>query len=339
MVVDAGRWCCKLGSMLRSKATAAGAVTFALGLAGTARAATSPGNSLRAAAGSSPRPVECLAESSTVQHDTIWDRARNPKLAHYCILLARGYAKLSSDPGQSASLASQAQKTLPARAAPLVLGARASLALGDAKTAFTEFEEAKKLEEGLRLSPSALHDYALAAADSDHPKVALSAYRRLVPMAGLLTGPGHKERVYVEAALLVMVLDPTRVQEAAAYLLEARRGNPIPSLKPFILAGLALALDRQGRQEEARGVVSEVRGLSALTRRALAAQDGESQIRGPGGLRIFGHELFAMIAMAAALQDRELSREHWQAYIDRVGGDAPWAAHARAHLGRTGGRR
>jgi tetratricopeptide (TPR) repeat protein len=324
--------------MVRSVAAVAICAAFGLTLASPSGA--SPGAySLEAAAGSSPRPLECLEPSNAQRHDTLWDRAKNPRLSRYCILLARGYAKLSSEPGASATLAAQAQKLLGGLTAPLVLKARAALALGDPKGAFAAFEEARTLDETLRLPPAALHDYALAAADSQHGQQALSAYRRLVPMAGLLTNPGHKERVYIEAALLVMVLEPGSVQEAAAYLLEARRGNPVPSLKPFILGGLALALDRQGRREEARGVAGEVRGAGALTRRLLLAQEGAARVTGPGGLRIFGHELVAMVAIVAAPEDRELSRQHWQQYIQNVGPDGAWVEHARAHLARTGGRR
>jgi tetratricopeptide (TPR) repeat protein len=269
---------------------------------------------------------------------TVWDRARNPKLSKYCTLLARGYAKLGSAAEQALKLAGEARKTLPGRPAPWVLEARALLAQGDPKKAFVAFEKARKLDEAFRLPPAALHDYGLCAAKTGNREAALSAYRRLVPMAGLLTGPGHRERIYVEAALLVMVLDPGSVQEAAAYLLEARRGNVLPSMKPFILGALALALDRQGRSEEARGVASEVRGIGALSQLAEAL-DSAPQASGPSGLQLFGHELLAMIALVAQAEDREVAREYWQQYVDSVGDGAPWAGHAKSHLTRASGRR
>jgi hypothetical protein len=223
-----------------------------------------------------------------------------------------------------------------------VLKARALFGMNRMTEAFGAFESVQKREPGYRLPPRALHDYARAAAASQHPELALGAYRRLVPMAGLLTTLGQAQRVYVEAAVLLMLLKPKAIHEAIAYLVEARRSNVLPSLAPVILGALALGLDRQGRSEEARGVAREAHGAGALVRRVsrqeeAGQQPAENSVRTE--VRIAGHEMLAMVAALAAFDDPDLAGESWREYLERSGADGPWVGHARASLSRRAGRR
>lgn len=325
---------------------------------------------LQAASGSSPRPSECRTGGPDRAY-TFWDRARDPRLSKYCNLLAKGYARLESDAAQALEAARRAGSLEPARSAPRLLEARALVAQGRMAEAFRTFQEvltqAKAPELGSTarsgdLAPAGLYDYAVAAVGSGQVEQGLAAYRRVVPMASLLTGPGATERVYVEAAVLVMRQGPAQLPEAVAYLNEARRQNTDLALRPFVLSALALALDRQGRHEEARGVARDTHGHSALLMDAAAREVGETPralpgtevLPGTGALpadtpaaskpvseqarvplpRIDPVELLAMAAMLAAIEDAELAREYWKEFVERAPADHPWLTHARAKLGR-----
>jgi hypothetical protein len=145
-----------------------------------------------------------------------------------------------------------------------------------------------------------------------------------------LTDPADSEGVLVEAATLVMRYDPTHLQEAVAYLNEARRQNAIPALRPFILGCLALALERQGRTEEARGVAREAHERVELL---VSVADAPKvpllpRVRLP---RIASVEVLAMVAV---LSEPAHARQYWSEFIAKAPADHPWLGHARAELGR-----
>lgn len=303
--------------------------------------ASEPGSSgaqpLKAASSSSPRPDECRPSGSrwTSHGATLWDRAREPRLARYCDALARGYARLGTDPAaalQAASLAAEAQ---PRRSAPLLLKARALLEQDRQRDALAVYQELLQKQPELRLTPDALYTYARALAGSGERKPALDAYRRLVPMAGLASPVS--EIIYVEAALLVMLADPGELQEAVAYLNEARRRNAVPVLRPYALAALALALDRQGRPEEARGVANEARGRTSAMLSQLETSEAGPRARTTLP-RIDRLELLPMIAILMVEDDPETAREYWREFSDEAPESHPWLAHARAKLAVKGRR-
>ncbi len=315
---------------MRSKVWAllgvAGAAYTSLAWADVSRART---DRVRAAAGSSPRPLECKPDSNAAVGSgyTVWDAAREPRLLRYCNALAKGYARLREAPEQAVQAAAIAARAEPGQAAPQVLKALALVSMGRFKESFESYRQALAKAPDLRLSPEALHGYARAAASTGHRGEALGAYRRLVPMASLLTSPGASESVLVEAAALVMLTTPKELQEAVAYLNEARRRNAVPVLRPYIVAALSLALDRQGRTEEARGVAAEARGGAGAM--GGATQPAASSVMLPA---IDSHELLAMMAMLAAAESRELSQDYFREFVEGAPSDHPWLAHARAKL-------
>ena len=317
---------------------------------------------LQAASGSSPRPSECRTTGPDRAY-TFWDRARDPRLSRYCNLLAKGYARLETDAAQALAAAEQALALEPKRAAPRLLQARALVSQGRMAEAYQAFRqvlappnpspvgrtaevppagraaELAPAGRSVELSPAGLYDYAVAAVGSGQIDEGLAAYRRVVPMASLLTGPGASQRVYVEAAVLVMRQGPAQLQEAVAYLNEARRQNADLALRPFVLSALSLALDRQGRHEEARGVAREAHGHTELlmgTGAAKASVPGPA----PGNLeaarvplpRVDPLELLAMAALLAAGEDAELAKQYWKDFVERAPANHPWLAHARAKL-------
>jgi len=321
------------------------------------------GHVLQAASGSSPRPPECRTSGPDRAH-TFWDRARDPRLRRYCDLLAKGYARLDQDAAQALEAAKQAHALEPKRSAPRLLEARALVGQGRMAEAFQTFQQVltqarmpesapgvNAADRTVELSPAGLYAYAVAAVGSGQIDQGLSAYRRVVPMASLLSGEGASERVYVEAAVLVMQRDPAQLQEAVAYLNEARRQSANLGLRPFVVSALALALDRQGRHEEARGVAREAHGHTALLISAAApagVAPGGSPSAAPVGPEVSSEsprtplprvdpiELLAMAAMLAAGEQPELAKQYWKDFVERAPPAHPWLAHARGKLAARG---
>ena len=113
-------------------------------LLSTGAFSTQPGT-LGAAAAASGRPRECAtATRRASKKPTVWEVARVPNLARYCDLLARAQAQLTSSPQTARSAALEADEAMPGRAAPAVVIARASLALGELDEAARQFARAKR---------------------------------------------------------------------------------------------------------------------------------------------------------------------------------------------------
>lgn len=293
------------------------------------------GAELLAFAAASPRPRECSGTSERGAERTLWDRARQPRLATYCDSLAAGYARLARAPEEALRAAQRANEALPGRAAPLVLEARALVALGRDADAHQRFGAARQRDRRSVESPGALHDLAVAALRTGKRDDAVRAFRALAPRAGLLGDGFERQRVYVEAAAAVMMLGSEGLDEAIGYLAEARRKGSRPGFGDYVLGALALALDRQGRSEEARGVAAEAGGAWYLARQTSTDDDARARRR-PLVARALpvlpAGELDAIVAMLAEREDPELARERWQALLGGAGGKGPWAEHAKKKL-------
>jgi hypothetical protein len=269
------------------------------------------------------RPKECGGASRTAGNR--WERAKAPGLEHYCDVLAKGYARLKAAPEAALALSAEAWRLMPAEAAPVVLAARAKVALGAFAEGFAGFERARALSPAGLESPGALHDFAIAAQKTGHAREALDAYRALAPRAELYDDPREALRVFIEGAVLAMTQGPERLTEAVGYLTEARRMPKLPELGTYLIGALALALDRQGRKNEAAGIAAELSGPWQLeSERGAAPKLSQHQPVLPEG------ELDAMIAILAERRDRDLALERWQSYLDGPAGKGPFAAHARA---------
>jgi hypothetical protein len=256
--------------------------------------------------------------------------------------LARGYARLSRAPALALLAAEEAERAATGRAGPEVLAGRAQFALGRYAQAYEHFARARKRASRSLEAPRALHDYAASALAANHEKEALAAYRLLVPRAGLLARANDRQRAYLEAALLAMAQGEAQLPEAVGYVSEARRRRGPPGMSDIVLGTLALALDRQGRHEEARGVAREAGGpwgLSALLESSKAGDKKKSGRAAPGRVLPVTRpgELAAVVAMLAEPFDAEVAKDHWQAYLDSPAGKSgPWSQHARKKL--SGGR-
>ena len=189
------------------------------------------------AAAATGRPPECLPPAAERQDDStpgsVWARARVPGLERYCARLARGQARLASDPEAAGAAARSADEALPGRAAPLVLQARAALALGKLDDAVALFDRARAVEERSVVQPSALYDLATALRRTGRHRQALDVYRILVPRAAMLPTRAARALALLEAAHVSMTLgaqdDSTAdLDEALAYLREAGRNRHHP---------------------------------------------------------------------------------------------------------------
>lgn len=291
---------------------------------------TEPGSAdLSAASASSPRPRECGPDRGPGAK-TEWDRARRPKEQAFCDTLARGYSELNLAPGRAIVAARKAAALRPTSAAPLVLEARALVSDGRAKEAWPVFRRARSIDKRSVEEPSALHDLALSARASGEHDEAVAAYRALVPRAGMLSEPRRRQRVYLEAAMTVMRADARGIDEALGYLGEARRLRGMPGLADIVVGATALALDRQGRSDEARGVAAEARGPEGVLR--LAALPSRNEV-----VSLEEGELAAVAAILAERSQPELAKKNWRAFLDSPAGRAPaWQAHAKHKLESLG---
>jgi tetratricopeptide (TPR) repeat protein len=278
---------------------------------------------LMALARAGARPKECGGASRTAGNR--WVRAKAPGLERYCDVLARGYARLKAAPEAALELSAEAGRLMPSEPARVVLAARAQVALGAFADGFAGFERARALSPTGLESPGALHDFAIAAQKTGHPREALEAYRALAPRAELYDDPREALRVFIEGAVLAMTQGPERLTEAVGYLTEARRLPKLPELGPYLIGALALSLDRQGRHNESAGIAAEIAGPWQLEseRGAAPAVTRHSPVLPEG-------DIDAMIAILAERRDRDLALERWQSYLDGPGGKGPFAAHARA---------
>jgi hypothetical protein len=289
------------------------------------------GRELIAFAQASPRPAECAAVTLRGARRAVWERAREPRLVIYCDALASGYSALARAPAQALAAARKAQTALPGRAAAIVLEARALVALGKSSEAWPRFVLARKSSRRSAESPGALHDLAVAALQSGHKDEAVRAFRALAPRAGLLGDGYQKQRVYVEAAAVVMTLGPDALNEASGYLAEARRKGTPPGVGDWVLGLFALVLDRQGRSDEARGVVAEAGGAWFLARMTDEPGAGRPLVASAMPV-VAGGEEHAIVATLAERDAPELARERWQTFLDGQGGKGPWAEHAKQKL-------
>jgi hypothetical protein len=147
-----------------------------------------------------------------------------------------------------------------------------------------------------------------------------------VPRAGLLDD-ARRDRALIEASVVTMASGAAALDEAIGYLNEARRRNPQPGLEPLVIGALALALDRQGHAQQARGLVAEVAAPEALLDPAQA-----SKTPARGAVPVLPPpELLALGAMLLERLSPEEARQRWSAYVAGAG-SKPWAEHARKKL-------
>jgi len=269
------------------------------------------------------RPVECgVTEGS--RNANVWERAKEPELRRYCDLLARGIAHLVSSPAlvkDVLTIADEADKLLPGRAAPLVLKGRALLRLGRPADALGALEGAKKRDDRALDDPVALLAWARANARTNHIDEAANAFRAALPRTSALTAP-ERGAASFEAGMIVMAQGGKGVDDAVAMLRQARR-DAQDAMQLASVVALALALDRSGQREEAKAVLAErVRGEV----KSVLADPKVVEALADAGVP---YEADALSASALEALDPAAAREAWHRYVEA--GKGPWIEHARTH--------
>lgn len=269
---------------------------------------------LTEAAQASTRPRECGMGA----RPSLWERVREPSLQAYCDLLARGFGKLAKEPEIARDDAKAALALAKDRAAPWVLRGRAELLLGEYDAALGAFERALDLDPRSLEEPGALHALAIALERSGEPDEALVAYRKLTSRLSLLDGPEQRIRALLEGAELSLSLDA--LDEALAFLRRAQL-EPVREAKPRVWAMLALALDRSGREEEAKIAILEAESLGGARASAAFALDALST-----------REAEAALALLSEATNPKLSVKLWESYLDKLDAKSPRRAHAQSRL-------
>jgi hypothetical protein len=312
-----------------------------------------PSAELAAAASSSTRPAACRAHAG--QSDlTLWTRTRPPELVLSCRLLARGLARLPTEPAQALALAAEVGRVADNERAAKLLAGRAYYRLGrvaEAWAALAPFADQKALPLDDAASLVDLARTALAAGDAG---AALRSYRLLVPRAALLGSRQLERTVLIEAASLALAGGPGGLDEALGYL-DAARAIPLAGDRDIVLGFTALALDRAGQGAQARAAAREADGpwdleaeLSPAERSRVAemalAPSGEltppPAVLTPSRIMLVDGELHAAIALLALGRDEELRRVHLRAFLASGAGHGPWAEYGKRALAKSiaGGR-
>ncbi|HMR09765.1 MAG TPA: hypothetical protein PKA88_28505 [Polyangiaceae bacterium] len=284
---------------------------------------------LTAAAAQSPRPAACQGVSGSGL--AVWEAARRPAMIGHCRWLARGYAELSRAPARALLAAERAERALPGQVAPLVLAGRALSALGKHGEAHTRFAAALGRDKNSLEEPAALLAHAQSAERAGKQSAATAAYRALVPRIALLETPWHRQLAAVEAGFSAM--DAGELPKAVGVLTEARRRETVPGISDLVAAALALALDRQGRSEEARGVAQEVASVETIRDLAGAKPGSEGEFAPV----LAQGQLWACVGLLEANQDRAAAREAWMHFLKSSAGSGRYRAHAQAQLDKLAG--
>jgi tetratricopeptide (TPR) repeat protein len=309
--------------------------------------------SLTTLAAASPRPAVCRPASGPNAGE-LWSRARRERAQRFCVLLSRGYARLERAPVEALELAQKAGAILPHEVEARVLAGRAALRLGEA-------ERARAALSGSVTAPgrplgdvSALRELGVALTQTGQLAEAAAIYRVLVPRVDFVKDGVFVRTAVLEAAAALMATGAPGVAEAALYLAEARRTEPIPGLQDLTVALFAVALDRDGKSDQAGVALEELSSAWALERflsereRARVAGSISLESASATGFRdrapmLVDGELHAAIALASTRKDAKLAAIHWAAFLESRAGSGPFAGWARKHLtaveGSAGGTR
>ncbi|HKQ69056.1 MAG TPA: hypothetical protein VJT73_06945 [Polyangiaceae bacterium] len=278
------------------------------------------GGILSSAAHASARPRECAAlpfRSSLQWATNVWDAARDPNLARYCDLLGQGFAQLPFSPENARATADGADRIAPGHAAPSVLRGRALSAAKRYREASVEFARAQSLDAQSLDDPATMQEWARSLARTGRREEALGVYRLLGPRLSLVPSPDERERAFIEGAELALALGPGALDDAVAFLGEARQVG-VYDLEWRVGTELALAYERRDDGDHAAGVLVD---LARRFRKGWKPKVGGDS-----------PEELAALAFGIEGIDPKQALDGWQRYLAAVGPQAPWAEHARRHV-------
>jgi tetratricopeptide (TPR) repeat protein len=288
---------------------------------------------LLAAVWSSGRPPECATSGVRAESGVynVWERAKAPRLRHYCDLVAGATSKLAGSTAMvraALDLAREAEAIVPGHAAPKVLEGRALAALGQRDAALAALREGEERDPGVLDDPTTLLAWARAIGRAGRLAEAVDAYRALLPRAASLSALDRTSAT-IEGGLVALALGPAGLEDAIGALREAARDAQDDAEGVAVLA-LALALDRHGDTDEARTLLA-TRGHGDPRNVFEGARGKELAAIAPG-------EVPAIVGFALESTDATGARDAWEQYL-QANASGPWAAQARARLVAPAGRR
>jgi hypothetical protein len=298
------------------------AVAVLLQLGAASPGASPPRSStLTAVAQASARPRECSSHGPTEPRSSasnVWELVRRPNLDRYCSLMARGLAELAAAPKAAFETAQHADLVTPGYAAPEVLMGRASAQMGAFAEAAPHFEKARTIDSRSLADPGTMRDLARMLAHTGRQVEALAVYRALSPRLALFFGGEDRGTILIEAAELAFGIGPSCLDDAIAFLEEARQ-IPLYGLRTRVLAELALALDRHEMGEEAKSLLRELARDWGKGMKLASTEPG-------------GTELDAAIALVLEAVDPGAAIQAWERFLAAPAGKGPWEGHARGRL-------
>ncbi len=257
--------------------------------------------------------VVALGLSLPARASDFWDEVRTPGLRHYRVLVEQSQSALRTGRHQEAlQKADRAVARMSGRAPAHVLRA---LALGAMKRYGDALEP---LERALELDDRALDDVEQGEA-AVRIAMRTAAYelaeRILSRLTGTMASGGRRGSLYALQGDLLQLLGPERLSAAIlAYRLALREGDR-PE-RPALLLGLALALHREGKPEQAMELGPQAGDRAAAERalRSLPLPPGERAAR--------------LAVMLESLGDRDGARQRWSIAAQA----GTWREHARRSL-------
>ena len=247
-------------------------------------------------AAQSPRPAVCQGEPG------LWDVSRQALVLRRCRELSRAQALLLRAPdkalARAAALLTQSPDLVEAR----VLHGRASLRVGDSKTALSELSLLLADDAVAVADPAALLDGARAALAQKDLATSARFYRTLGGRAALLPDRSQQVVAYVEIAAALLAAEKAPTDDVLAYLREARRRSAGSGFSDLCAALTAVAWLSQGREAEGQGALGEISDPEALGR-----FEARTDVWLPDGM------FDAIMGLTSERTQPEIAAKHYQA--------------------------
>jgi tetratricopeptide (TPR) repeat protein len=261
------------------------------------------------------RPADC-AKVEEDRGKSVWSRAKDPELSHYCIDMARAVGELSADaPDMPRVLAAldSADRERPDQAVTMAVRGVVLAAAPKPDLALAAFEKARAKDARALDEPFVALAYARLLSGRGDLKAAADIYRGLVVRATL--PPREADAMRWEAGMVLMATGPAGLAQSTAILREGRERATVRYADAFDLA-LALALDRGERPDDAAPKASAAaRTLDPAVERSLTVL----------GLGFEAHAL-----RGSSARDPKLGRDAYKRFLAERGDKSPWAEHARS---------
>jgi hypothetical protein len=250
-------------------------------------------------AAQSPRPAVCQGEPG------LWEISRQALVLRRCRELSRAQALLLRAPDKALARAAALLAQSPDLAEARVLHGRASLRVGDSKTALAELSGLLADDAVAVADPAALLDGARAALAQDDIATSARFYRTLGGRAALLPDRSQQVTAYIEIAAALLAAEKAPTDDVLAYLREARRRSAGSGFSDLCAALTAVAWLSQGREAEGQGALSELSDPEALTR-----FETRKEVWLPAGV------FHAFMAVTLERTQPDASAQHYQALAE-----------------------